>query len=130
MKLGEDNVPTIENSVSTGCLSLDVALGVGGVPRGRIIEVYGPESSGKTTLALHIVAEAQKAGGYAAYIDAEHAVDPEYSKNLGVNTEELLISQPDTGEQALEICETLVRSGAVDVIVIDSVAALVPRAEL
>ena len=130
MKLGEDHVPTIENSVSTGCLSLDVALGVGGVPRGRIIEVYGPESSGKTTLALHIVAEAQKAGGYAAYIDAEHAVDPEYSKNLGVNTEELLISQPDTGEQALEICETLVRSGAVDVIVIDSVAALLPRAEL
>ena len=130
MKLGEDHVPTLENSVSTGCLSLDVALGVGGVPRGRIIEVYGPESSGKTTLALHIVAEAQKAGGYAAYIDAEHAVDPEYSKNLGVNTEELLISQPDTGEQALEICETLVRSGAVDVIVIDSVAALVPRAEL
>ena len=130
MKLGEDHIPTIENSVSTGCLSLDVALGVGGVPRGRIIEVYGPESSGKTTLALHIVAEAQKAGGYAAYIDAEHAVDPEYSKNLGVNTEELLISQPDTGEQALEICETLVRSGAVDVIVIDSVAALVPRAEL
>ena len=130
MKLGEDHVPTIENSVSTGCLSLDVALGVGGVPRGRIIEVYGPESSGKTTLALHIVAEAQKAGGYAAYIDAEHAVDPEYSRNLGVDTEELLISQPDTGEQALEICETLVRSGAVDVIVIDSVAALVPRAEL
>ena len=130
MKLGEDHVPTVENSVSTGCLSLDVALGVGGVPRGRIIEIYGPESSGKTTLALHIVAEAQKAGGYAAYIDAEHAVDPEYSKNLGVNTEELLISQPDTGEQALEICETLVRSGAVDVIVIDSVAALVPRAEL
>ena len=130
MKLGEDHVPTIENSVSTGCLSLDVALGVGGVPRGRIIEIYGPESSGKTTLALHVVAEAQKAGGYAAYIDAEHAVDPEYSKNLGVNTEELLISQPDTGEQALEICETLVRSGAVDVIVIDSVAALVPRAEL
>ena len=130
LKLGEDHVPTVENSVSTGCLSLDVALGVGGVPRGRIIEVYGPESSGKTTLALHIVAEAQKAGGYAAYIDAEHAVDPEYSKNLGVNTEELLISQPDTGEQALEICETLVRSGAVDVIVIDAVAALVPRAEL
>ena len=130
MKLGEDHVPTIENSVSTGCLSLDVALGVGGVPRGRIIEIYGPESSGKTTLALHVVAEAQKAGGYAAYIDAEHAVDPEYSKNLGVDTEELLISQPDTGEQALEICETLVRSGAVDVIVIDSVAALVPRAEL
>ena len=99
MKLGEDHVPTIENSVSTGCLSLDVALGVGGVPRGRIIEVYGPESSGKTTLALHIVAEAQKAGGYAAYIDAEHAVDPEYSKNLGVDTEELLISQPDTANR-------------------------------
>ncbi len=130
MKLGQEHIPTMENSVSTGCLSLDVALGVGGVPRGRIIEIYGPESSGKTTLALHIVAEAQKAGGFAAYIDAEHAVDPEYSNNLGVNTEELLISQPDTGEQALEICETLVRSGAVDVIVIDSVAALVPRAEL
>ena len=130
MKLGQEHIPTMENSVSTGCLSLDVALGVGGVPRGRIIEIYGPESSGKTTLALHIVAEAQKAGGFAAYIDAEHAVDPEYSKNLGVDTEELLISQPDTGEQALEICETLVRSGAVDIIVIDSVAALVPRAEL
>jgi len=130
MRLGADHTPTMENSVSTGCLSLDVALGVGGVPRGRIIEIYGPESSGKTTLALHIVAEAQKAGGFAAFIDAEHAVDPEYSKNLGVNIEELLISQPDTGEQALEICETLVRSGAIDVIVIDSVAALVPRAEL
>ena len=130
MKLGQDHTPTNENSVSTGCLSLDVALGVGGVPRGRIIEIYGPESSGKTTLALHIVAEAQKSGGFAAYIDAEHAVDPEYSKRLGVDIEELLISQPDTGEQALEICETLVRSGAVDVIVIDSVAALVPRAEL
>ena len=130
MKLGEEHVPTMENSISTGCLSLDVALGVGGVPRGRIVEIYGPESSGKTTLALHIVAEAQKAGGHAAFIDAEHAVDPEYSKKLGVNTEELLISQPDTGEQALEICETLVRSGALDVIVIDSVAALVPRAEL
>ena len=130
MKLGQEHIPIMENSVSTGCLSLDVALGVGGVPRGRIIEIYGPESSGKTTLALHIVAEAQKAGGFAAFIDAEHAVDPEYSKNLGVDTEELLISQPDTGEQALEICETLVRSGAVDVIVIDSVAALVPRAEL
>ena len=130
MKLGDEHVPTMENSISTGCLSLDVALGVGGVPRGRIVEIYGPESSGKTTLALHIVAEAQKAGGHAAFIDAEHAVDPEYSKKLGVNTEELLISQPDTGEQALEICETLVRSGALDVIVIDSVAALVPRAEL
>jgi len=130
MRLGADHAPSMENSISTGCLSLDVALGVGGVPRGRIIEIYGPESSGKTTLALHIVAEAQKAGGFAAFIDAEHAVDPEYSKNLGVNIEELLISQPDTGEQALEICETLVRSGAIDVIVIDSVAALVPRAEL
>jgi len=130
MRLGEDYIPTIENSISTGCLSLDVALGVGGVPKGRIIEIFGPESSGKTTLGLHIIAEAQKAGGFAAFIDAEHAVDPEYSKNLGVNTEELLISQPDTGEQALEICETLVRSSALDVIVIDSVAALVPRAEL
>ena len=127
MRLGGEFTPTIENSVSSGCLSLDVALGVGGVPKGRIIEIYGPESSGKTTLALHIVAEAQKAGGFAAFIDAEHAVDPDYSKNLGVNTEELLISQPDTGEQALEICETLVRSSALDVIVIDSVAALVPK---
>ena len=130
MRLGDEHIPTMENSISTGCLSLDVALGVGGVPRGRIVEIYGPESSGKTTLALHIVAEAQKSGGHAAFIDAEHAVDPEYSKKLGVNTEDLLISQPDTGEQALEICETLVRSGALDVIVIDSVAALVPRAEL
>ena len=130
MRLGEDYIPTMDNSISTGCLSLDIALGVGGVPKGRIVEIFGPESSGKTTLALHIVAEAQKAGGFAAFIDAEHAVDPEYSKKLGVNTEELLISQPDTGEQALEICETLVRSGALDVIVIDSVAALVPRAEL
>ena len=130
MRLGENHIPIMENSISTGCLSLDVALGVGGVPKGRIIEIFGPESSGKTTLGLHIIAEAQKAGGFAAFIDAEHAVDPEYSKNLGVNTEELLISQPDTGEQALEICETLVRSGALDVIVIDSVAALVPRAEL
>ena len=130
MKLGDDHQPSFENSISTGCLSLDVALGVGGVPKGRIIELFGPESSGKTTLALHIVAEAQKAGGYAAFIDAEHAVDPEYSKVLGVNIKELLISQPDTGEQALEICETLVRSGAMSIIVIDSVAALVPRAEL
>ena len=130
MRLGENYIPTMDNVISTGCLSLDVALGVGGIPRGRVVEIYGPESSGKTTLALHIVAEAQKAGGFAAFIDAEHAVDPDYSKRLGVNTEELLISQPDTGEQALEICETLVRSGALDVIVIDSVAALVPRAEL
>ena len=130
MRLGDNYVPTMENVISTGCLSLDVALGVGGVPRGRVVEIYGPESSGKTTLALHIIAEAQKAGGFAAFIDAEHAVDPDYSKKLGVKTEELLISQPDTGEQALEICETLVRSGALHVIVIDSVAALVPRAEL
>ena len=130
MRLGEDYIPIMENSISTGCLSLDIALGVGGVPKGRIIEIFGPESSGKTTLGLHIIAEAQKAGGFAAFIDAEHAVDPEYSKKLGVNTEELLISQPDTGEQALELCETLVRSSALDVIVIDSVAALVPRAEL
>ncbi|TMA21648.1 MAG: recombinase RecA, partial [Deltaproteobacteria bacterium] len=111
-------------------VSLDLALGVGGVPRGRIVEIYGPESSGKTTLTLHIVAEAQKAGGVAAFIDAEHALDVGYSRKLGVRTEDLLISQPDTGEQALEICEMLVRSGAIDVIVIDSVAALVPRAEL
>ncbi len=130
MRLGDNQFSQMKNVISTGCLSLDVALGVGGVPKGRIIEIYGPESSGKTTLALHIVAEAQKSGNYAAFIDAEHAVDPEYSKKLGVNTEELLISQPDNGEQALEICETLVRSGALDVIVVDSVAALVPRAEL
>jgi len=130
MRLGGDQPVMSSNSISTGCLSLDVALGVGGIPRGRIIEIYGPESSGKTTLALHIVAEAQKAGGYAAFIDAEHAMDPQYSQKLGVNLEELLVSQPDTGEQALEITETLVRSGALDVIVVDSVAALVPRAEL
>jgi recombination protein RecA len=116
--------------IPTGALSLDVALGVGGLPRGRIVEIYGPESSGKTTLALHVVSEAQRLGGIAAFIDAEHALDPIYAKKLGVNTDELLISQPDTGEQALEITETLVRSNAVDVIVIDSVAALVPRAEL
>ena len=127
MRLGDDYIPTMDNVISTGCLSLDVALGVGGIPRGRVVEIYGPESSGKTTLALHIVAEAQKAGGFAAFIDAEHAVDPDYSKRLGVNTEELLISQPDTGEQALEICETLVRSGALDVIVTASVATLDPR---
>ena len=130
MRMGADHVSISENVISTGCLSLDVALGVGGVPKGRIIEVFGPESSGKTTLALHIVAEAQKAGGYAAFIDAEHAMDPEYAKNLGVNLDELLVSQPDSGEQSLEIAETLVRSGALDIIVIDSVAALVPRAEL
>ena len=130
MRLGSDQAVMSTNSISTGCLSLDVALGVGGVPRGRIIEIYGPESSGKTTLALHIVAEAQKTGGYAAFIDAEHAMDPQYSQKLGVNLEQLLVSQPDTGEQALEITETLVRSGALDIIVLDSVAALVPRAEL
>ena len=130
MRLGDNQFSQMENVISTGCLSLDVALGVGGVPKGRIIEIYGPEASGKTTLALHIVAEAQKTGSYAAFIDAEHAIDPEYSKKLGVNTEDLLISQPDNGEQALEICETLVRSSALDVIIIDSVAALVPRAEL
>ena len=130
MRLGGNQVIVSDNSISTGCLSLDVALGVGGIPKGRITEIYGPESSGKTTLALHIVAEAQKAGGYAAFIDAEHAMDAQYSKKLGVNVDELLVSQPDTGEQALEITETLVRSSALDVIVIDSVAALVPRAEL
>ena len=130
MRLGSDRPNIGENIISTGCLSLDVALGVGGVPRGRIVEIYGPESGGKTTLALHIVAEAQKNSGYAAFIDVEHALDPEYAKVLGVNTEDLLVSQPDTGEQALEITETLVRSGALDVIVLDSVAALVPKAEL
>ena len=130
MRLGDDHPTLMDNVISTGALSLDVALGIGGVPRGRIIEIFGPESSGKTTLALHIIAEAQKLNGYAAFIDAEHALDPEYSKRLGVNTEELLVSQPDSGEQALEITETLVRSSALDVIVIDSVAALVPRVEL
>ena len=130
MRLGSDRPNVGENIISTGCLSLDVALGVGGVPRGRIVEIYGPESGGKTTLALHIVAEAQKNSGYAAFVDVEHALDPEYAKVLGVNTEDLLVSQPDTGEQALEITETLVRSGALDVIVLDSVAALVPKAEL
>ena len=129
MKLGENNVVEIE-SISTGSLGLDIALGIGGLPRGRIIEIYGPESSGKTTLALHVAAEAQKAGGVCAFVDAEHALDPVYAKKLGVKVEDLLISQPDTGEQALEIADTLVRSGAVDVLVIDSVAALVPRAEL
>ena len=130
MRMGSEHVHISDNVISTGCLSLDVALGVGGIPRGRLIEVFGPESSGKTTLALHVVAEAQKAGGYAAFIDAEHAMDPEYAKNLGVNLDELLVSQPDSGEQSLEITETLVRSGALAIIVIDSVAALVPRAEL
>ena len=130
MRLGSDHVRIQENVISTGCLSLDVALGVGGVPRGRVIEIFGPEASGKTTLALHIVAEAQQGKGYAAFIDVEHALDPEYAKRLRVNIDELLVSQPDSGEQALEITETLVRSGVLDVIVIDSVAALVPRAEL
>ena len=130
MRLGEDAVIPDVKSISTGALSLDIALGIGGVPRGRIIEIYGPESSGKTTLALHIAAEAQKVGGVAAFIDAEHALDVHYAKKLGVNTDELLISQPDTGEQALEIVEVLVRSGAIDVMIIDSVAALVPRAEI
>ncbi len=131
MRLGEgEPISADVASISTGSISLDLALGVGGVPRGRIVEIYGPESSGKTTLTLHIVAEAQKAGGVAAFIDAEHALDVGYARKLGVRTEDLLISQPDTGEQALEICEMLVRSSAVDVVVIDSVAALVPRAEL
>ncbi len=130
MKLGEEASNVDIDAVSTGSLGLDIALGIGGVPRGRIIEIYGPESSGKTTLALHIVAEAQKKGGTCAFIDAEHALDPVYARKLHVDIEELLISQPDAGEQALEIADTLVRSGAIDVIVIDSVAALVPRAEL
>ncbi|MFZ5943626.1 MAG: recombinase RecA [Bacillota bacterium] len=129
MKLGEQAKLNVE-VISTGTLALDAALGVGGVPRGRVIEIFGPESSGKTTVALHIIAEAQRAGGTAAFVDAEHALDPAYAKNLGVDIDNLLVSQPDTGEQALEIAEALVRSGAIDVIVIDSVAALVPRAEI
>ena len=129
MKLGQKKAMDIE-SISTGSLSLDLALGIGGLPKGRIIEIYGPESSGKTTLALQVVAEAQKAGGICAFVDAEHALDPVYAKKLGVNTEELLISQPDAGEQALEIADTLVKSGSISVIVIDSVAALTPRAEI
>ncbi|MDO4568666.1 MAG: recombinase RecA [Clostridia bacterium] len=130
MRLGDAAARITVSTVSTGCIELDYALGVGGVPRGRIVEIYGPESSGKTTIALHIVAEAQKQGGTAAFIDAEHALDSQYAGNLGVNVEDLFVSQPDTGEQALEITETLVRSGAVDVVVVDSVAALVPRAEI
>jgi recombination protein RecA len=130
MKLGDRPKISGSNTISTGSLSLDIALGVGGVPRGRVIEIFGPEASGKTTLALHIIAEAQKNNGSAAFIDAEHALDPTYAKNIGVNTDELIISQPDTGEQALEITESLVRSNAVDVVVIDSVAALVPKAEI
>src|SRR6056300_596698 len=130
MFLGDEQSQTDIEAVSTGSLSLDIALGIGGLPRGRIIEVYGPESSGKTTLTLHAIAEMQKLGGTAAFIDAEHALDPQYAKRLGVNIEELLISQPDTGEQALEICDMLVRSGGVDIVVVDSVAALTPKAEI
>jgi recombination protein RecA len=129
MRLGDDKIVQIE-AISSGSLELDIALGIGGVPRGRVVEIYGPESSGKTTLTLHIVGEAQKLGGVAAFIDAEHALDPNYASKLGVKTDELLVSQPDTGEEALEIVEALVRSGAVDIIVIDSVAALVPKAEI
>src|SRR6201986_5347448 len=130
MKLGSRDLGLATDAVSTGSLGLDIALGIGGLPRGRVIEIYGPESSGKTTLALHVVAEAQKKGGIAAYIDAEHALDPVYAKKLGVDIDEMLISQPDTGEQALEITDTLVRSGGIDIIIIDSVAALTPKAEL
>ncbi len=129
MRFGEGPIAQVE-AISTGSLGLDIALGIGGLPRGRIVEVFGPESSGKTTLALHVVAEAQKSGGIAAFVDAEHALDPIYAKKLGVKVDELLISQPDTGEQALEIADTLVRSGAIDVLVVDSVAALTPKAEL
>ncbi len=129
IRMGERPVQNIE-VIPTGCLDLDMALGVGGLPRGRVVEIYGPESSGKTTVALHVVAEAQKAGGVAAFIDAEHALDPIYAKKLGVDIDQLYVSQPDTGEQALEICEALVRSGAIDVVVIDSVAALTPKAEI
>ena len=130
LKLGDAGAQMNVEAISTGSISLDMATGIGGVPKGRIVEIYGPESSGKTTLTLHIIAEAQKSGGKAAFIDAEHALDPVYAKNLGVNVGELLVSQPDTGEQALEICDMLARSGALDIIVIDSVAALVPKAEI
>ena len=130
MRLGSSEQALEIETISTGSLGLDIALGIGGLPRGRIVEIYGPESSGKTTLALHVIAEAQKTGGICAFIDAEHALDPVYARKLGVNLDDLLISQPDTGEQALEIADTLVRSGAIDVLVVDSVAALVPRAEL
>lgn len=130
MKLGESNVNLNVESIPTGSLSLDIALGLGGVPRGRVVEIYGPESSGKTTVALHMVAEVQKRGGIAGFIDAEHALDPVYAKNIGVDIDNLYISQPDSGEQALEITETMVRSGAVDIIIVDSVAALVPKAEI
>src|SRR5438309_3711691 len=130
MKLGKNDRSMDVETISSGSLGLDIALGVGGLPRGRVVEIYGPESSGKTTLALHTVAEAQKKGGICAFVDAEHALDPVYARKLGVDLENLLISQPDTGEQALEICDTLVRSGAIDVLVVDSVAALTPRAEI
>lgn len=130
MRLGDESQRLAIETISTGCLEIDIALGIGGIPKGRIIEIYGPESSGKTTVTLHVIAEAQRTGGVAAFIDAEHALDPIYAKAIGVNTEELIVSQPDTGEQALEIVDALVRSGAVDVIVIDSVAALVPKAEI
>src|ERR1700744_532837 len=130
MRLGTDEKPPAVQVIPTGSLALDIALGVGGLPRGRVVEIYGPESSGKTTLTLHVVAEAQKRGGICAFVDAEHALDPIYAGKLGVNINELLISQPDTGEQALEIADSLVRSGAVDVVIVDSVAALVPKAEL
>ncbi|AVP53748.1 recombinase RecA [Clostridium tetani] len=129
MKLGEKNILDIE-AISTGCLGMDIALGIGGVPKGRIVEIYGPESSGKTTVALHIIAEAQKNGGVAAFIDAEHALDPSYARKLGVDIDNLIVSQPDTGEQGLEIAEALVRSNAIDIVVVDSVAALVPKAEI
>src|SRR5215471_15702541 len=130
MRLGKGNRPIEIETVSTGSLGLDIALGIGGLPRGRVVEIYGPESSGKTTLALQCIAEAQKKGGICAFVDAEHALDPVYARKLGVNIDDLLISQPDAGEQALEIADTLVRSGAIDVLVVDSVAALVPRSEL
>lgn len=130
MRLGDESQKLAIEAISTGCLEVDIALGIGGIPKGRIIEIYGPESSGKTTVTLHVIAEAQRKGGVAAFIDAEHALDPVYAKAIGVKTDELIVSQPDTGEQALEIVDALVRSGAVDVIVIDSVAALVPKAEI
>ena len=130
MKLGEGNTHMFVETIPTGSLGLDIALGVGGIPKGRIIEIYGPESSGKTTVALHMVAEAQKLGGIAAFIDAEHALDPAYAEKIGVNINELYVSQPDNGEQALEITETMVRSGAIDIIIVDSVAALVPKGEI
>lgn len=130
MRLGDESAKMHMDVISSGCMAIDIALGIGGIPKGRIIEIYGPESSGKTTVSLHVIAEAQKAGGIAAFIDAEHALDPVYARSIGVNTDELIVSQPDTGEQALEICDALVRSGAIDIIVVDSVAALVPKAEI